>query len=147
MPTKRNIHFLLVLDIDHFKAVNDTYGHTIGDEVLKVVSDRLKGGLRNVDMLARFGGEEFVAVMPDSGSRVAMMVAERLRRAIADTPFVTAGLSIEIAISAGVAHLAASDTPQSLLDRADGALYEAKARGRNQVVEAVTQDMDVRAAG
>lgn len=138
---------VLVLDIDHFKAVNDTYGHTIGDEVLKVVSDRLKGGLRTVDMLARFGGEEFVAVMPDSDGRVAMMVAERLRRAIADTPFVMANVSIEVAISVGVAHLAASDTPQSLLDRADGALYEAKARGRNQVVEAASQDLNARAAG
>lgn len=125
---------VLVLDIDHFKAVNDTHGHAAGDEVLKEVAARIKRGLRNVDVLARFGGEEFVAVMPDAGAQVAQSVAERLRKAVCQEPCKARELEIEVAVSVGVTAFAAGDTAQGLLDRADGALYQAKAGGRNQVV-------------
>ncbi len=138
---------ILVADIDNFKATNDRHGHGVGDEVLKAVAGRLNEGLRDVDMLARFGGEEFVAVMLDCGARVATTVAERLRCAVAETPVETRAGPVDVAISLGVAHFAAGDTAESLFGRADGALYDAKARGRNQVVEAVAGDVSVRAAG
>ena len=127
---------LMILDIDFFKAVNDGYGHDIGDAVLREFSTRLKRHIRGVDLACRFGGEEFVVLMPDTDMRQAEAVAERVRHAIAERVFeVGAGRPLAVTVSAGVAlNESASDTPESLIKRADVALYRAKRGGRNRVV-------------
>lgn len=133
----------LLFDIDHFKVVNDTWGHGVGDEVLKEVAQRASRNLRNFDLVARLGGEEFVVVMPDTDGSQAMAVAERLRRRIAEEPFAVSAPvgKIDVTISIGVAladwTLDAEGKPESgdaLLRRADTALYQAKRSGRNRVV-------------
>ncbi len=134
----------LLFDIDHFKVVNDTWGHGVGDEVLKEVSARASRNLRNFDLVARLGGEEFVVVMPDTDMAQALQVAERLRRRISDEPFKVSAPVGEIAISISVGVAVAegmvedgesrSETGESLLRRADTALYQAKRAGRNRVV-------------
>lgn len=127
---------LMILDIDHFKAVNDTYGHDIGDAVLREFAARLKRNIRGVDLACRFGGEEFVVLMPDTDYRQAEIVAERVRHSISERTFeVSAGRPLSVTVSAGVAlNETASDTPESLIKRADVALYRAKREGRNRVV-------------
>lgn len=133
----------LLFDIDHFKVVNDTWGHGVGDEVLKEVAQRASRNLRNFDLVARLGGEEFVVIMPDTDGSQAMAVAERLRRRIAEEPFAVSAPvgKIDVTISIGVAvadwTLDADGKPESgdaLLRRADTALYQAKRSGRNRVV-------------
>jgi len=127
----------IFLDIDCFKQINDTHGHAAGDQVLKQLADRVSRNLRNFDLVARWGGEEFVVVMPDAGVEAAAMVAERLRRRIADEPFPIAGTDrpLQVTISLGVA---ATEDPgegvDALLARADHALYAAKQQGRDRVV-------------
>jgi two-component system cell cycle response regulator len=128
---------VLVLDIDYFKSVNDTHGHDAGDEVLREFSQRLKKSIRGIDLACRYGGEEFVVVMPETDMAVATMVAERLRRRIASEPFsIDHGAhSVEVTISIGLAaRTSASDVAANLLKRADQALYRAKRDGRNRVV-------------
>ncbi len=128
---------LLALDIDHFKAVNDTHGHAAGDEVLKEFATRVKRCVRFIDLAARTGGEEFVVVMPDSTREVCMAVAERLREAIAEAavPVPDQDLEIPITVSIGVSESqGASDSPAGILRRGDDALYAAKNSGRNKVV-------------
>jgi two-component system, cell cycle response regulator len=128
---------VLVLDMDYFKSVNDTHGHDAGDDVLREFSQRLKKSIRGIDLACRYGGEEFVVVMPETDMAVATMVAERLRRRIACEPFpVCRGANaVEITISIGIAALSsASDTAANILKRADQALYRAKRDGRNRVV-------------
>ncbi len=128
---------ILVLDIDYFKAINDTYGHDAGDDVLREFAMRLRKSIRGIDLACRHGGEEFVIVMPDTDLAVAAKVAERLRRRIGSEPFLIhdAGRSVEVTISIGIAGLAAlDDTPAKILKRADEALYRAKRDGRNRVV-------------
>ncbi|CAK0778859.1 Diguanylate cyclase [Azospirillaceae bacterium] len=128
---------ILMFDIDHFKKVNDTYGHDVGDEVLKEVSARASRNLRNFDLVARLGGEEFVVIMPDTDTESAMMVAERLRQRISDTPIAinNDATSIIVTVSVGVAVGGRlSDTADSLLKRSDEVLYQAKRGGRNRVV-------------
>jgi diguanylate cyclase (GGDEF)-like protein len=128
---------LLILDLDHFKSVNDNYGHEAGDEVLREFADRLRSCVRGVDLACRLGGEEFVVVMPDTDAGIAARVAERVRRRIAGEPFsVDRGTrSIEVTISIGLASLTGvEDTPALILKRADEALYRAKKSGRNRVV-------------
>jgi len=128
---------VLVLDIDYFKSVNDTHGHDAGDDVLREFSQRLKKSIRGIDLACRYGGEEFVVVMPETDMAVATMVAERLRRRIACEPFpVCRGANaVEITISIGLAaRESASDTAANVLKRADQALYRAKRDGRNRVV-------------
>jgi len=128
---------LVVLDVDHFKNVNDTHGHAVGDEVLMELARRIKELTRSSDLPARYGGEEFVVVMPETNPDVAQNVAERLRMGIADEPFVLprSGLSLEITISIGVANLTEGiQDPDDLFQRADEALYKAKNSGRNRVV-------------
>lgn len=127
---------LMILDIDHFKAVNDTHGHDIGDAVLREFAARLRRNVRGVDLACRFGGEEFVVLMPDTDVRQAEAVAERVRQAIADRPFeVGAGRPLAVTVSAGVSlHENQTDTPETLIKRADVALYRAKREGRNRVV-------------
>ncbi|MFV3130737.1 PleD family two-component system response regulator [Niveispirillum sp. KHB5.9] len=133
----------LLFDIDHFKVVNDTWGHGVGDEVLKEVAQRASRNLRNFDLVARMGGEEFVVIMPDTDANQAMVVAERLRRRIAEESFAVSAPvgKIDVTISIGVAvadsTLDADGKPESgdnLLRRADTALYQAKRSGRNRVV-------------
>ena len=124
-----------MLDIDHFKRVNDTYGHTLGDEVLREVAVRLASSVRAVDLPCRYGGEEFVVVMPATRLTDAARIAERIRLAVAGETFPVGEKEISVTVSLGVsASAGAEDRPESLLRRADEALYEAKAAGRNQVV-------------
>jgi two-component system cell cycle response regulator len=128
---------LLLLDIDWFKRVNDTHGHAAGDDVLREVSARVARHLRPFDLVSRYGGEEFVVVMPETPQRVAEAVAERLRSVIAETPMVvgTPPVEINLTISIGLAVPPnAQETTAGLLHRADEALYAAKAGGRNRVI-------------
>lgn len=126
---------VMMLDIDHFKKINDTFGHAGGDEVLREFAGCLRRGLRGIDLCGRFGGEEFVVAMPDTDSESANMVAERLRRFIADEPFKIADATLPVTASIGVTTVRApTDTSAEMLDRADRSLYAAKAAGRNRVV-------------
>jgi two-component system cell cycle response regulator len=127
-----------ITDIDRFKQVNDTYGHDAGDEVLKFAM-RVRSTVRGADLACRYGGEEFVVVMPDTAADVAAVIAERLRGIIESKPFVLkgAGVSLDITASMGIATAGRGfDTPEQLLKQADLALYQAKRDGRNRVVAA-----------
>jgi two-component system, cell cycle response regulator len=128
---------VLVVDIDFFKSINDGHGHDAGDDVLREFALRIRKSIRNIDLACRYGGEEFVIVMPETDMGVATMVAERLRRRIASEPFAIqqgAG-SLEVTISIGIAALGApGDNAAAILKRADQALYRAKRDGRNRVV-------------
>ncbi|MCI4645637.1 MAG: PleD family two-component system response regulator [Hyphomonadaceae bacterium] len=126
---------VIALDIDHFKHVNDTYGHAAGDAVLQEIAERLQANVRPVDMVCRPGGEEFVAILPDTEGDRAAAAAERVRRAVAGAVFTLPnGEAIDVTLSAGVAILAGmDDTPSALLSRGDKALYLAKNQGRNRV--------------
>ncbi|MBV8736672.1 MAG: PleD family two-component system response regulator [Alphaproteobacteria bacterium] len=128
---------LLLFDIDHFKRVNDTFGHPTGDEVLRQIARRAQDSVRSADLVARLGGEEFAVVMPETGLAIAFAVAARLRLAVAVKPFVLPGasgeLDVTISIGVTVANAGYEDRDQ-FLKRADEALYEAKATGRNRVV-------------
>ncbi len=129
---------LILVDIDHFKVVNDTHGHQVGDEVLRWLADLLKNTLRSTDRVARYGGEEFALILPETTCNDAFNVAEGLRQAVAATPFTSeqpnsVSVSIELTISLGVADT--SDLEQStgaLVQGADQALYTAKRSGRNR---------------
>ncbi len=126
---------LLMLDIDWFKKVNDTYGHEVGDLALQHVAEVLKSSLREIDILARIGGEEFAVLLPNTGQEDAAVLAERVRRLIQDTPCETSGEAITITISLGAAVCEdGMKDIDDLLRRADAALYEAKRSGRNCVV-------------
>lgn len=129
---------LLILDIDFFKKVNDTHGHDVGDAVLKQFSGRMIKSVRGIDLACRYGGEEFVVVMPDTDLAVALGVAERLRREVADVPFKipTSDLQLDVSCSIGVAMSMESESSESLIKRADEAMYQAKRNGRNRVVTA-----------
>lgn len=129
---------VLVLDIDYFKAINDTHGHDAGDQVLREFSSRIRRAVRGIDLACRLGGEEFVVAMPDTDAALAYVVGERLRQKIAGERFVVAdGREIAVTVSVGLSSLIRTDdTPQSILKRADEALYRAKRDGRNRVVAA-----------
>jgi two-component system cell cycle response regulator len=129
----------LILDIDYFKAVNDGHGHDIGDEVLKEFANRIAANVRGIDLACRYGGEEFVVVMPDTDVAMAFTIAERLRKSIETTPIAISRApgTLNITISIGIAGSEGpSDTSEALLHRADQALYSAKRNGRNRVVAA-----------
>jgi len=127
---------LLVADIDHFKTVNDTHGHDVGDAVLKEFAVRLKRNTRGIDLACRLGGEEFVIIMPDTDIERAYQIGERLRACVAADEFLVApGKSVRVTASVGIGTLETpQDTPESMFKRADNALYTAKRRGRNRVV-------------
>jgi two-component system, cell cycle response regulator len=128
---------LLILDIDYFKSINDGHGHDAGDDVLREFSLRIRKSIRNIDLACRYGGEEFVIVMPETDIAVAAMVAERIRRRIATEPFAIqeGARTLDVTISIGIAALAGpADTAAAVLKRADTALYRAKRDGRNRVV-------------
>lgn len=122
---------LIIFDIDHFKRINDTYGHNIGDEVLKTLTRFISGGIRDIDLFARWGGEEFVLLLKDNDCDEAMAVAEKLRMRISSIDFPTVG---KVTCSFGVAAWKQDDTEASFVARADKALYASKKSGRNQVV-------------
>ncbi len=125
---------VMLVDIDHFKQVNDTLGHEAGDKVLKSVAERLTRGLRALDHAARWGGEEFVILMPGAGLSEAEAAAERLRRRIGKSPVkLESGQEVSVTASFGVAQLLSDETSNDLLRRADVALYQAKTDGRNRV--------------
>ncbi len=126
---------LLLADIDHFKRINDTYGHDAGDQVLKEFACRFRRYTRSLDLACRYGGEEFVIVMPGTELRHACQVGERLRACIAGDAFNVAGADIPVTASVGLATLeSAKETPETIFKRADNALYAAKREGRNRVV-------------
>jgi two-component system cell cycle response regulator len=128
---------VLIVDIDFFKSINDTHGHDAGDEVLKEFAARMKANVRGMDLVARFGGEEFVVVMPDTDLELATGIAERLRETVAGDAFVVSGgkTQIPVTISVGIGTFdRGDDTPNTILKRADTALYRAKKSGRNRVV-------------
>nr|WP_295108796.1 PleD family two-component system response regulator [uncultured Caulobacter sp.] len=127
----------LLIDIDFFKKINDTFGHDIGDEVLREFALRLASNVRAIDLPCRFGGEEFVVVMPDTQLAYALRIAERIRNNVAGSPFKVAHGQelLTVTISVGVsATTGQGDTPEALLKRADEGVYQAKASGRNAVV-------------
>ncbi|CAM5353665.1 two-component system cell cycle response regulator [Aquamicrobium terrae] len=135
--TRRRPLSVMITDLDRFKAINDTFGHDGGDDVLREFARRLRQNVRGIDLACRYGGEEFVVVMPDTGGDVAHKVAERIRAQIADTPFAVGreGRTVQVTVSVGVSSLLKGpDSVAALMKRADVALYEAKTGGRNRVV-------------
>jgi two-component system, cell cycle response regulator len=126
---------MMILDIDHFKGVNDTYGHDAGDKVLKGFAERVRRVIRNADVLCRLGGEEFVVVMPDTPIDIAGKVAERVRAAVERDRFAVAeeGRAIVVTVSIGLAERCDDSGPDGLFRRADRALYRSKSEGRNRV--------------
>lgn len=127
----------LLIDIDHFKKINDTFGHDVGDEVLREFALRLASNVRAIDLPCRYGGEEFVVIMPDTALADALRIAERIRNHVAGSPFkVAQGQEmLTVTISIGVSATAGeNDSPEALLKRADEGVYQAKASGRNAVV-------------
>ncbi len=123
---------LMMIDVDHFKHVNDTYGHKAGDKALVLIADQLRNHLRESDFLARFGGEEFVVLMPETDIESAVVAAEKLRAAVEKCQFHYQNTQVSITFSAGLAQLRKNDNPESLFQRADDAMYRAKEAGRNQ---------------
>ena len=125
---------IVILDVDHFKSVNDLYGHAVGDLCLKEIIIRVQPMLRESDFLARFGGEEFVVLLPETERKGAGEAAEKIRQCIEKTEFLHRGDKVAITISLGVTQVTPDDqTPESLFTRVDQALYRAKNEGRNRV--------------
>ncbi|KTC42051.1 hypothetical protein AO269_11650 [Pseudomonas putida] len=127
---------LAILDLDHFKSINDTYGHQAGDKVLKIIANVLRKGLRGDDFIARFGGEEFALLMPGSDLSGGSRLLERLRAAVEQCPFHFKGERVTVTMSAGVAVFKSGENASQVLKRADQALYRAKEAGRNQIEQA-----------
>jgi diguanylate cyclase (GGDEF)-like protein len=124
---------VLMLDIDHFKGINDTHGHATGDQVLRSVAEAIKDRLRNIDQVFRFGGEEFLIVLSNTGSESAAMVGERLRDAAQQLSYPLNEGPVKLTVSLGCSTLLPGESPDSLLHRADTALYAAKRHGRNRL--------------
>ena len=132
---------LLLIDLDHFKRVNDRHGHAVGDVVLRAFADAVRGCVRTRDVLVRRGGEEFVLIMPATDEAQAFTVAERLRKRLASAPLYVRGSTVvHQTASIGVARWDCCEGPEMLEERADAAMYEAKRRGRNRVVLARALD-------
>jgi diguanylate cyclase len=127
---------IALIDLDWFKRINDTYGHPTGDEVLRTFAITVFANVRNFDHFGRFGGEEFLLVLPDTSHDTAARILERLRTIIADLDWSAFSPGMRVTISAGVATLKPAETPDTFLARADCALYEAKAQGRNCIASA-----------
>lgn len=135
-PGRPGMIAMLMIDVDHFKSINDRWGHLIGDEVLRHVAAVIRSHLRSDALLARYGGEEFTVLLPLQHVDEAHTVAERLRQAVEQTPCATASGPIRVSVSVGVAHYRRRETLDQALGRADERLYEAKQTGRNRVVVA-----------
>lgn len=127
---------VVMADVDHFKKVNDTHGHSVGDGVLRAVASKLADVVRESDAVARYGGEEFLMVLPGATEKQALRIAERAREAVAREPIRAGDLEVPVTVSFGVAEWSAGESRDSLVKRADDALYEAKEGGRDQVVSA-----------
>ena len=126
---------ILLCDIDHFKKINDIHGHAAGDDVLREFGRRLRENIRPMDLACRYGGEEFVVIMPETSQTLAQSAGERIRQIMSEAPFpVNRGDELKVTMSGGVATIIApDDTTDALLKRADDALYKAKSGGRNKV--------------
>jgi diguanylate cyclase (GGDEF)-like protein len=123
-----------LIDLDWFKRINDQYGHPTGDEVLRTFSITMFANIRSIDKFGRYGGEEFLLILPDTGNDTAKRTLDRLRAIIADLDWSAISPGMMVTISAGIATLRPDDAPDSLLARADSALYKAKDLGRNKVI-------------
>ncbi len=136
---------VLLLDLDHFKRVNDTYGHPAGDSVLREFVQRVIPVLRTTDLLCRYGGEEFCVIMPETNQENASRAAERIRQMVAAEPFQGDGDGIPLTVSIGLACLPRhfTEVPEALLENADKALYQAKEEGRNRISLYSTEDCEV----
>jgi diguanylate cyclase (GGDEF)-like protein len=133
---------VMMLDVDHFKRVNDSFGHLAGDEVLKGIASRIQQAIRSYDLAGRYGGEEFLIVLPDCDGQDVRSCAERVRAAVADEPIAAEGAELRVTVSAGIAVLdPRANTEREALSAADAALYDAKRSGRNRVV---ANDLTVR---
>jgi diguanylate cyclase (GGDEF)-like protein len=132
---QRPLSFVL-MDLDHFKNVNDTLGHDTGDLVLQAVGEALRQGTRDVDFVGRWGGEEFLAVLPDTNEDGAALVAERLRHRVADLSVPGPRGPLNVSVTVGVAQLQAKEPAEHAISRADAALYDGKRQGRNRVCRA-----------
>ncbi len=136
MELSKRLHYdlsVLMIDLDHFKSINDGYGHLTGDEVLKAVVAQIKECIRQTDICFRYGGEEFVVLLNNANIANARLIAERIRMTVADLSIETDKGPLQVTLSTGLAMLQLDDTPQDLLNRADQALYQAKHSGRNKV--------------
>jgi diguanylate cyclase (GGDEF)-like protein len=127
---------IALIDLDWFKRINDAYGHPTGDEVLRTFAITMFANIRSIDRFGRYGGEEFLLVLPDMAGDNAVRALDRLRAIIADLDWSAFSAGMKVTISAGVATLNPDETPDTLLARADNALYAAKARGRNRIANA-----------
>lgn len=125
---------LLMLDVDHFKRLNDEFGHLAGDEVLVVLASVVKGTLRETDLLARFGGEEFIIGLPETGPTGAAVVAERLRQRVAAAPLPGVDRSVTVSVGAAALPTDGVESVDQLIQLADDALYRAKSQGRNRAI-------------
>jgi diguanylate cyclase (GGDEF)-like protein len=125
-----------LIDLDHFKRINDRFGHPVGDEVLRRFAASIFANIRMVDKLGRYGGEEFLLVLPDTNTDQALQIVERLRGTIAELDWSAIAPDLTLTLSAGLSEIASNDTPEDLLARADRALYRAKDAGRNRVLAA-----------
>jgi len=132
---------LVIFDVDHFKRVNDILGHDVGDIVLKEVAARLASNMRSIDVVSRYGGEEFLIAMPDTDQEAAIVAADRIRSLIGGTPITVGDQAFSIAVSAGVSEARKGEHFRDVFKRADGALYTAKQEGRNQVCGAGQNDI------
>ena len=126
---------LILVDIDHFKKVNDTFGHSDGDQVLVKIGSLLKSSVRKKDTVARYGGEEFIVMLPEANLEVASMIAERIRRLVESTPFDLGAARLNVSVSLGIANFPVhgARSKDELIRMADQALYDAKREGRNRV--------------
>lgn len=132
---------LAMVDLDYFKNVNDTHGHLVGDEVLRDVTARMRASVRDFDTVGRYGGEEFIIILADAPLATAKSIAERVRRHVEESPIKVKDLEIRLTLSQGLAAAHKTDDVESLLQRADAALYKAKAAGRNCVKVAEHDDV------
>lgn len=122
---------IAMLDLDHFKKVNDTYGHLVGDRLLHYIAATMQQSIRSIDLLGRYGGEEFIIIFPDTDIKTACLIAERVRNNVSANPYIIDEHSITSTISIGVSEYHHDDNNEKILQRADAALYEAKNSGRN----------------
>jgi diguanylate cyclase len=127
---------LAVLDVDHFKSINDNYGHLAGDKVLRIIAKTLRTRLRKTDFIGRFGGEEFVVLMPETPLESALQTLEAMCGAVAECPFHFRAQPVSITLSGGVAEFVEGVAAETIFERADAALYRAKAEGRNRCIVA-----------
>ena len=136
LETKSTPFSIMVFDIDHFKRVNDILGHDMGDQILKEVAARLVTNMRAIDVVSRYGGEEFMIAMPNTNADKALIAADRVRSLIAGTPIFVDGEALQITTSVGVAEVEQGESLRDVFKRADDALYKAKESGRNKALPA-----------